>query len=313
MPGVSSGTLSAYLPVTSSRSDNSYSKDPTMDPNNALSMQTWVVDYDYVKTIGMNIVQGRDFSKEFGSDSSGIILNEAAAKVLGYADPIGKKIYTNFQTATSNDLINYTIIGIVKDFHYESMRQNIFPLGMRLGNSNGLASFKVSAKDIQPLVKQIESKWKAMAPGMAFSYRFMDDAFDNMYRAEQRVGKVSVTFSILAILIACLGLFGLATYMAEQRTKEIGVRKVLGASVVNVVTMLSKDFLKLVIIAALLAFPVAWWALHKWLQDFAYRISIEWWVFVVAALSALLIALLTVSFQAIKAAIANPVKSLRTE
>lgn len=313
MPGVSSGTLSGYLPVTSSRSDNSYSKDPIMDPKNALSMQTWVVDYDYVKTIGMNIVQGRDFSREFGSDSSGIILNEAAAKVLGYADPIGKKIYTNFQTATSTDLVNYTIIGIVKDFHYESMRQNIFPLGMRLGNSNGLASFKVSAKDIQPLIKQIESKWKAMAPGMAFSYRFMDEAFDNMYRAEQRVGKVSVTFSILAILIACLGLFGLATYMAEQRTKEIGVRKVLGASVVNVVAMLSKDFLKLVIIAALIAFPVAWWVMHRWLQDFVYRINISWWIFIIAAVIALLIALLTVGFQAIKAAIANPVKSLRTE
>jgi putative ABC transport system permease protein len=313
LPGVSSGTLSAYLPVTSSRSDNSYSKEPMMDPKNALSMQTWVVDYDYVKTIGLNIVRGRNFSKEFGSDSSGIILNEAAAKVLGYADPIGKKIYTNFQTATSNDLISYTILGIVKDFHYESLRQNIFPLGMRLGSSNGLASFKVNTKNIQPLVKQIESKWKAMAPGMAFSYRFMDEAFDNMYRTEHRMGKVSVTFSILAIFIACLGLFGLATYMAEQRTKEIGVRKVLGASVVNVVTMLSKDFLKLVIIAALIAFPVAWWGMHKWLQDFAYRINIGWWIFIAAGIIALLIALITVSFQAIKAAIANPVKSLRTE
>jgi putative ABC transport system permease protein len=313
MPGISGGTLSAYLPVASSRSDNSYSKEPMMDPKNALSMQTWVVDYDYVKTIGMNIVRGRDFSKKFGSDSAGIILNETAAKVLGYADPIGKKIYTNFQTATSNDLISYTIVGVVKDFHFESLRQNIFPLGMRLGSSNGLVSFKVNAKDIQPLIKQIESKWKTMAPGMSFSYRFMDEAFDNMYRAEQRIGKVSVTFSILAIFIACLGLFGLATYMAEQRTKEIGVRKVLGASVVNVVTLLSKDFLKLIIIAAFFAFPVAWWAMHMWLQDFVYRINISWWIFIIAAAIALLIALFTVSFQAIKAAIANPVKSLRTE
>ncbi|CAN5821446.1 ABC transporter permease [soil metagenome] len=313
LPGTRSGTLSSYLPVSSSRSDNSYSKDAVMDPNNALSMQTWVVDYDYVKTLGMDIVKGRNFSKQFGADSSGIILNETAAKVLGYDDPIGKKIYTNFQTATSNDLVSYTIIGIVKDFHYESLRQNIFPLGLRLGNSNGLVSFKINGANTRQIVKEAEARWKTMAPGMPFSYRFMDDAFDNMYRTEQRIGEVAITFSVLAIFIACLGLFGLVTFMAEQRTKEIGVRKVLGASTGNLVTMLSKDFLKLVIIASVIAFPVAWWAMHRWLQDFAYRINISWWIFVVAGLSALLIALATVSFQAIRAAVANPVKSLRTE
>ena len=313
MPGVSSGTLSAFLPVASSRSDNSYSKDPKMDPQNALSAQTWVVDYDYLKTMGMHIAKGRYFMKEYGSDSTAIILNETAAKVLGYADPIGEKIYTNFQTATSNDLIGYTIVGVVKDFHFESLRQNIYPLVMRLGSSNFLASFKVDTKNIQPLVQQIERKWKTMAPGMAFSYRFMDEAFDNMYRAEQRVGEVAITFAVLAILIACLGLFGLATFMAEQRTKEIGVRKVLGASVTAIVSMLSKDFLRLVLISFVIAVPVAWWGMHKWLQDFAFRINIGWWIFIGAGLIALLIALFTVSFQAIKAAVANPVKSLRTE
>ena len=152
-----------------------------------------------------------------------------------------------------------------------------------------------------------------MASGMQFSYRFMDDAFDNMYRSEQRVGKVALSFAILVIIIACLGLFGLATYMAEQRTKEIGVRKVLGASVSNIVIMLSKDFAKLVLIASVFAIPLAWWAMHKWLQDFAYRINIGWWVFAAAGILALMIALLTVSSQAIKAAFTNPVKSLRTE
>jgi len=313
MPGVTGATLSSYLPVASSRSDNTYSKEAVMDSKNALSMQTWVVDYDYMNTMGMQIIKGRNFSKDFGADSSGIILNEAAVKVLGYDDPIGKKIYTNFQDNSSTQNISYTIIGVVKDFHYESLRQNIFPLGMRLGQSTGLASFKVNAKDIQSLVKQVEAKWKTMAPGMPFSYRFMDDAFDNIYRAEQRVGKVAITFSVLAIFIACLGLFGLVTYMAEQRTKEIGVRKVLGASIPNLVTMLSKDFLKLVIIAAVVAFPVAGWAMHTWLQDFAYRINIDWWIFLLAGIIALLIALVTVCFQAVKAAMANPVKSLRTE
>ncbi|MEO6722236.1 MAG: ABC transporter permease [Ferruginibacter sp.] len=313
MTGVSSGTLSSFLPVSSSRSDNSYSKEAVMDPNNALSMQTWIVDYDYVKTLGMNIIKGRNFSKDFGSDSTGIILNESAAKVLGYDNPVGKKVYTNFQTATSNDLISYTIIGVVKDFHYESLKQNIYPLSLRLGKSNGLASFKVNAKEVQHLVKQAEFTWKKMVPAMPFSYRFMNDAFDSIYRDDQRVGQIAIIFSILTIFIACLGLFGLVTYMAEQRTKEIGVRKVLGASVANVVMMLSKDFFKLVIIAAVIAFPVAWWATHQWLQDFVYRINIDWWVFLMAAVIALMIALVTVSFQAIKAAIANPVKSLRTE
>ena len=152
-----------------------------------------------------------------------------------------------------------------------------------------------------------------MASGLPFSYRFLDDSFNDMYSSDQRVGKLAISFAILAILIACLGLFGLATYMAEQRTKEIGIRKVLGASVNNMVSMLSKDFIKLVLIASVIAFPVAWWAMHKWLQDFAFRITIGWWVFIAAAVIALLIALLTVSSQAIRAALSNPVKSLRTE
>jgi len=313
LPGVTGGTMSAYLPVGSSRTDNSYSKDAMMDAKNALSMQSWVVDYDYLKTMGMQINQGRNFSKDFGADSSAFIINETAANVLGYDNPIGKKIYTNHQDQNSTRLISYTIIGVVKDFHFQSLRQNIYPLGFRLGHSNGLISFKVSTADVKPLINKIETKWKSLAPEMAFSYRFMNESFNNMYQAEQRVAKVAITFSILTIIIACLGLFGLVTYMAEQRTKEIGIRKVLGATSVNMVTMLSKDFLILVSIAAIIAFPVAWWAMYKWLQDFAYRISISWWVFVMAALVALLIALLTVSFQAIKAAIANPIKSLKAE
>ncbi|MBS1975361.1 MAG: FtsX-like permease family protein, partial [Bacteroidetes bacterium] len=276
-------------------------------------MQSWVVDYDYINTMDMQIVKGRNFSKNFGTDSTAVILNETAARVLGYEDPVGKKLYQDYQDQNGTRKIVLNVIGVVKDFHFESLRQNIFPLGLRLGHNNSIISFKISGTNVKPLISQIQNKWKALAPGMPFSYRFMDEAFTNMYRAEQRVEQVSITFAILAILIACLGLFGLVTYMAEQRTKEIGVRKVLGATVPNLVAMLSKDFLKLVGIASLIAFPVAWWAMHKWLQDFAYRINIEWWVFLLAAFIALFIALLTVSVQAIKAAIANPVKSLRTE
>jgi putative ABC transport system permease protein len=205
------------------------------------------------------------------------------------------------------------IIGVVKNFNFESLHHNVGPLCFRLGKSTGIASFKVSTSNIKELVTKVESTWKKMAPGMPFSYRFLDDAFDNMYRAEQRMGKLALGFSILAIVVACMGLFGLATYAAEQRIKEIGIRKVLGASVSGIVNMLSVDFIKLILISAMIAFPIAWWAMHKWLMNFAYRIDISWWIFLVAAAIALFIALTTISYQAIRAALMNPVKSLRTE
>lgn len=314
MQGVSSGTLSSYLPVTnSSRSDNSFSKEAVMGPESGIDMQTWMIDYDYIKTMGMEIVKGRNFSKDYGSDSAAMLITETTARMLGFDDPIGKTIYSPTGAPGDGALVPIKVIGLVKDFHFESLRKKLGPLCFFLRSSTGLASFKVSAASVKGLIPQIESKWKALAPGMPFSYRFMNDSFNEMYRSEQRAGTLAIVFAVLAILIACLGLFGLVTYMAEQRTKEIGIRKVLGASVGNVVTMLSKDFLVLVAIASVLAFPIAWWAMNKWLQDFEYRINIGAWVFITAAIAAFLIALLTVSFQAIKAAVANPVKSLRTE
>jgi putative ABC transport system permease protein len=310
LPGVEGGTLSSYLPVSnSSRSDNTYSSTPVMDSKSGFNMQAWEVDYEYVKTMGMTIAKGRNFSKDFGADSTGVIINETTAKILGYADPIGKNIYRT----TDGQTLKYEIIGVVKNFNFESLKQSIGPLAFFLGQSPGLASFKVKAADVNGLLKTIESKWKTMAPGMPFSYRFLDESFNEMYRDERRVGKIALTFSVLAILIACLGLFGLAAFVAEQRTKEIGIRKVLGASVNGLVTLLSKDFVKLVGIAFLFAAPIAWYFMQKWLQDFEYRITIDWAVFVIAALIALFIAVATISFQAIKAALANPVKNLRTE
>ena len=311
MPGIVSGTLSGYLPVSASaRNGNSYSKDAVMDTKNGFNMQTWRIDYDYLKTLGMEIVKGRNFSRELGADSSAIIINETTAQLLGYQHPIGQKLYRSNNDGTPDV---YNIIGVVRNFHFESLRQNISPLCFILGNSPWLASFKVKSTDIPGLVKQVETKWKSMAPTLPFSYRFLDESFDNMYRVEQRVGKIALSFAVLTILIACLGLFGLATYMAEQRTKEIGVRKVLGATVSNIVNMLSKDFLRLVIISAVFAVPVGWWAMSLWLRDFVYRIEIGWWIFAAAIALAIMIALCTVSFQAIKAALSNPVKSLRTE
>jgi len=311
MPGVVSSTLSSFLPVsTSSRNDMTFSKEAVMDTKNALNMQRWSVDYDYIRTLGMEIAKGRNFSKDFGADSTAIVINETTATLMALNDPVGKKIYTS---DNNNKTISYTIIGVVKNFNFESLRQNIGPLCMVLGRSTGFASFKVNTGNVQNLVAQIEGKWKSMAPAMPFSYRFLDEAFDSMYRDEQRIGKVAISFAVLAIVIACLGLLGLATYMAERRTKEVGIRKVLGASVSNITTMLSGDFIKLVGISIMIATPAAWWAMNKWLQDFAFRTPLSWWIFLLAGAMAILIALVTVSFQAIKAAIGNPIKSLRTE
>ncbi len=307
--GVVSGTISSFLPVSnSSRSDNSYSKEAVSDSKNSFNMQSWRVDYDYIKTMGMELKQGRNFSKDFGTDSSAVIINESAAKFLNYDDPVGKKIYS-----LDSNPVAYTIIGVVKNFNFESLHKDVGPLGFFLGRSPGMISFKVRPADLPAILKTVESKWKAMAPGMPFSYRFLDESFAEMYSAEQRAGKIALTFSVLAIFIACLGLFGLATFIAEQRTKEIGIRKVLGASVNGIVQLLSKDFVKLVVIAFVIASPIAWWAMHKWLQDFAYRIDLKWWIFLTAGIAALFIAIVTVSFQAVKAALTNPVKNLRTE
>lgn len=312
MNGVKSASFASFLPVSnSSRTDNTFSTDPVMTDKNALSMQIWNVDYNYIPTMGMEISEGRNFSAEYGSDSSAIIINETTAKLIGEENLIGRKIYQNDESLTGTKPL--TIIGVVKNFNYESLRQNVGPLAMRLGYNKSAAAFKIEVTEAADLIANIELKWKEMAPGMPFSYDFLDESFDQMYRAEQRIGKVAMSFAILAILIACLGLFGLATYMAEQRTKEIGVRKVLGATVPSIVSLLSQDFIKLVLIAALIAFPLSWWAMNSWLEEFAYRINIGWWVFLIAGLSAMFIALATVSYQAIKAAIANPVKSLRTE
>jgi putative ABC transport system permease protein len=314
LPGVMGSTYSGYLPVSASgRSDNTYSKEAVLTPTNSLNMQAWNVDYDYIPTLGMQMIKGRNFSREFGTDSSALIVNETAASLFGLGpDPIGKKLYT-LEPFPSTKVIAMTVIGVVKNFNFESLRQNIGPLCFTLGAANWSTAFRIKAADASNIVHQAESKWKSMSSGTRFSYRFLDDSFNNMYIAEQRMGTLAMIFATLAIVIACLGLFGLATFMAEQRTKEIGVRKVLGASVKNIVVMLSEDFLKLIAIAAVFAFPVAWWSMHTWLQDFAYRINIGWWIFAVAGLTAMLIALFTISFQAIRSALANPVKSLRTE
>lgn len=313
LPGVDNATMTGYLPTNGWRNDNPVFADPTLDQKRAVSMQTWDVDDQYIPTLGMELVAGRNFSKQFPTDSSGIIINEAAAKKYGFTDPIGKNLYYIRDINNPEEISTLHIVGIVKDFNFSSLRQHVSPLCLLLSESRGNVVLRINSKNIPNLVTQIERKYKAMATGAPFNFTFMDEDFNNLYRTEQRMGVIAISFSALAILIACLGLFGLAAYAAEQRTKEIGIRKVLGATVSHIAAMLSKDFLKLVIIAAVIAFPLAGWVMHSWLRDFAYRTNISWWVFIMAGVLAAGIAIVTVSFQTIKAAIMNPVKSLRTE
>ena len=312
LAGVRSATFAGYLPVAnSSRGDTSFSMDPVMTENSIFNMQIWRTDYDYIPTMGMELLEGRNFSPEFGSDSLAVIINERAAELMGEANPIGKKIYhmdPDFETSVA-----YTVIGMVRDFNFESLRQNVGPLAMWLGRNDWRTAFRVVPADLENTLAQIEARFTEMAPGMPFSYDFLDESFDQMYRQEQRMGKVALSFAVLAILIACLGLFGLVTYVAERRTKEIGIRKVLGASLPNILTLLSRDFLKLVAIAFLIGCPIAWWGMDRWLQDFAYRTPIGVWIFVVAGVAAIGIALVTVGFKAVKAGMVNPINSLRTE
>lgn len=310
--GIKSATMTGFLPTADWRSDSPLFPEPTLDQKTAISAQIWSVDENYIPTLGMEMAKGRNFSKQFPTDSTGIIINEAAAKYLGFKDPLNKPLYY-LNDMKTKDIKTYHIVGVVKDFNFNSLHQTVTPLALTLSEQNGSMAFRINTADAKGLITQIENKWRAMLPGQPFTYTFMDEQFNATYLAEQRISEISVTFAVLAILIACLGLFGLVTYAAEQRIKEIGIRKVLGASVTNLVGMLSKDFLVLVLISALIAFPVAWWAMDRWLQNFAYRITISWWIFIIAGLVALAIALITVSLQAIRAALMNPVKSLRTE
>jgi putative ABC transport system permease protein len=261
----------------------------------------------------IKVLQGRNFAKEF-SDSASVILNEAAAKQVGWKEPLGQYIQY-----PGGDNQRFKVIGIVKDFNIESLRNTVVPFALFHTSSKTYdigttyISARVRAGEISSAINKVQKQWKNFTRDTPFEYSFLDEEFGALYRSEQRMSVIFTLFTALSIFVACLGLFGLTAYSAERRRKEIGIRKVLGASVQNVVAMLSGEFVKMILIASLIAFPVAWLAMNKWLEEFAYRINIEWWVFVIAGAVTMFIALATVCFQSVKAAIANPVNSLRTE
>jgi putative ABC transport system permease protein len=317
VPGVKSGTIGYGLP------GDIFAGDDIIVPDGGKGKQfpvtQFLVDHDYIKTMGLQLLAGRDFSRSMATDpSQAFIINETAVKTLGLGTPeqaIGKPLHWNVWSDSNPDSLKKgSVIGVVRDFHISSLHTPINATVLQIfPDAAYKVALKVDAKNISQTIARVESVWNKFSPAYPLSYQFLDENFAKMYKSEEKLSVLLGIFTAVAIFIGCLGLLGLATYTAEQRVKEIGIRKTLGATVSNIIILLSKDFVKLVLLAVLIASPVAWWVMNKWIQDYAYRIRIGWEVFAIAGGAALLIAVLTVSFQAVRAAIANPVKSLRTE
>ena len=316
-PTVINASVSGFLPVENTNRNNTVFW-PEGDQSNEsqVLMQNWRVDHNYIPTLGMKMLEGRAFSLDFPTDSQAMILNETAAKNFNFDDPIGKRIstFTDFGADGTPVSESYTVIGIMEDFHFESLKENVTPLCFFIGSANSLVSVRMNTDDVASTLEMARAKWAEFAPGQPFSYSFLDERFTQMYEAEQRAGDILAAFAGLAIFVACLGLFALAAFMADQRTKEIGIRKVLGASVSNIMVLLSKDFLKMVAISLIVALPVAFYLMNNWLSDYAYRVEL-WdvgpWAALIAALVAIGIAILSVSSQAMRAAMTNPVHALK--
>lgn len=311
VPGVEKMTVTGFLPVFYNRRFDTFFTNPNLDMRDAISMQAWTIDEDYIETMGISLAQGRNFV-EGEPERKTVILNESAAKFIGLEDILEKKLF-RLVGEDSDETEEFRVVGIVKDFNFSSLREEITPLAFFLGSDHGGIVMKVNSGDIQGLVSDVEREWKSVAGWLPFEYSFMDADFDKLYKNERRTATLIMVFAGISILISCMGLFGLATYMAEQRIKEVGIRKVMGASVAKIAALLSQDFIWLVLIAVVIATPLGYIFSIQWLEGFAYRIDLPWWVFGLSGMIAMGIALVTVSFQAVKAALMNPVKSLRSE
>ncbi len=315
MPGVQQASISTSVPSMNSFQDfyvpevNGV-KEPLVKD---IALSSYIVDESFVPTLTLQLIKGRNFSKEF-NDSASVIVNETTVKQIGWKEAIGK-----FITYPGNGNKRYQVIGVTKDYHVASLRDTVVPFVLFNKASKSyraMTSFmlvKTDGNNTPAILAKLAAEWKVLAPALPFEYSFLDKNFENLYQSEQKLGAVFGIFTGLSIVVACLGLFGLSMYTAERRNKEIGIRKVLGASVQSIVSLLSKEFIKLVSLSIILAFPLGWWAMNTWLRDFAYSIKISGWVFVLAGIAGFTIAILTVSFQAIRSALANPVESLRNE
>jgi putative ABC transport system permease protein len=306
LPQVKYVSVSDYLPVKGTkRNGNGFWREGKTTEDSPVYGQMWRVDHDYLKTMGMKIVVGRDFSSQLASDSQAVIINQRMAHKLGLKNPIGERITNSGEV--------WPIIGVVEDFHFESLKDTIRPVCMALGKSPSVVSVKVNTSNIQQFMQLVDKVWKDISPNQPIRYSFLDESYARMYDDVQRTGRVFSSFAILAIIVACLGLYGLSSFMVEQRSKEIGIRLVLGASVKNILGLLTFNFVRLVLISFAIAVPIAWYMMHKWLEDFVYRTDIGPGIFVLAGLTALSIALITISYQSVRAALMKPVNNLRSE
>lgn len=305
LAGVDHATLSAYFPVAYGKRDqNGFWQDGRSKIDMGIGAQRWYVDEDYISTLGIKLVEGRNFNPEIKSDSQAIIINKKMAKELNLTNPVGSKIM-NWQT--------WNVIGVVEDFHFESMKGDIGSLALVYGKWGNIVAVKVSSDDMPAMISSLTTIWDKFMPNQPFRYTFLDDSYAQLYEDVQRMGYIFGSFAILAIIVACLGLFALSAFMVEQRNKEISIRLVMGASVQNIFRLLTQNFVGLVLISFTLAAPLGWYMMNKWLQDYKYKTEISWDVFVLSAVIAVSIALLTVSYQSVRAALANPAKSLRSE
>lgn len=310
IPQVVKVSVSDFLPVSGTpRNQNSFFKVGAGPLKNEVDGQYWLVDADYIPTLGMKLVERRNFSPAIPSDSQAVIINQTMAAHLHLKNPIGARI-TNDPHESKSAIFN--VIGVVQDFNFESMRSQIDPLCFHLGQGSSTLSVRIGAQDMRAALGSITAIWKQFVPNQPIRYTFLDQRFAEMYDDVTRTGRIFSSFAVLAIIVACLGLFALSAFMAEQRLREIGIRKVLGATVAGITSMLSGDFLKLVLVSIILASPVAWIFMNRWLRDFAYRIHISWWMFGLSGLIALVIAIGTISFQSIRAALVNPAGLLRS-
>lgn len=302
---VKSVSISDYLPVRGTkRNGNGFWNEGREKTDPSVGAQFWVVDEDYISTMGMKLVEGRDFAKNRLSDTLNIIINQSMAHELGLKEPLGKRI-VNYRP--------WNIIGVVEDFNYESLRSKVQPLAMIAGISPGMVSVKLNTQDLSSTIGQIEKIWNKFSPNQRIRYSFLDESYARMYDDVQRMGRIFTTFAVFAIVVACLGLFALSAFMVEQRSKEISIRLVLGASMNSIFKLLTLNFVGLVVVALVLASPIGWYMMREWLQDFEYQVPITWDVFIMSGILALAIALATISYQSIRAALAKPVKGLRSE
>lgn len=298
-------SISDYLPIEGTkRNGNTFGAISNGRQEISVPAQIWRVDHDYINTLGLQLKEGRGFSKDFASDSSAIVINSTMAKELGFEDPIGKRI---------NNGEDWTIIGVVEDFHFKNLKEDIAPVSLVIGDSPSMVSVKLNSSEAANFIHDIQAIWQQYVPQQAFEYTFLDQEFAHMHDDVQRMGKIFNSFALFAIFVACLGLFALSAFLVEQRKKEISIRLVLGAPFKSIYQLLTMDFMKLILLSIIIAIPIGWYMMDRWLEDFAYRIHISWGTFMLAGLLALMIALLTVSFQSIRAALTNPAKTLRTE